>query len=98
MLHHNCGYDSMYQLVRSRRGIARPNVGFMCQLLAWRKRLTGNSTRPFCLYRLGPHCSRDNNIVAKWVDRVDCTSLDDRAIFILHTPIACYIWIGDLVD
>jgi predicted protein tyrosine phosphatase len=68
MLHSNANYEECYQFVRSRRGVCRPNVGFMCQLLSWRKRCTGVPERP-TLYRLGPHCSRDRDrVVAKWYE------------------------------
>ena len=33
------GYDAAFQYVKERRGVANPNVGFACQLLAWCKRL-----------------------------------------------------------
>lgn len=32
-------YEPAFQYVKQRRGVANPNVGFACQLLAWRKRL-----------------------------------------------------------
>lgn len=62
-------YNECFEYVRARRGVCRPNVGFMCQLMAWRKRVTGLSHRPACLYRIAPHCTRDRRLVAKWVDR-----------------------------
>ena len=77
-------YDAAFQYVRQRRGICRPNVGFMAQLLAWHKRLTA-VYHPLCLYRLAPHCTRDHTVVAKWVDRVDVTGLDERGVFVLHS-------------
>src|SRR5205085_446275 len=72
----NRDYDAVFSFVRARRGICRPNVGFMCQLLAWRKRVAGESCRPYCLYRIAPHSARDRQLVAKWVDKVDVESLD----------------------
>ncbi len=57
----------------------------MCQLLAWRKRVTRLSNRPYCLYRIGPHNSRDRSLVTKWIDRVEVDSLDSRTLFLLQT-------------
>ena len=84
MYHENSDYDTIYEYVRARRGICRPNVGFMCQLLAWRKRVTKGSSRPHCLYRIGPHNDRDRALVTKWVDRVEVSSLDSRTLFMLQ--------------
>ena len=89
-------YDAAFQYVRQRRGICRPNVGFMAQLLAWHKRLTA-VYHPLCLYRLAPHCSRDHTIVGKWVDRVDVSGLDERGVFVLHSNDCLYIWVGAAV-
>ena len=89
-------YDQAFQYVRQRRGICRPNVGFMAQLLAWHKRLTA-VYHPLCLYRLAPHCTRDHTIVGKWVDRVDVSGLDERGVFVLHSNECMYIWVGAAV-
>ena len=89
-------YDAAFQFVRQRRGICRPNVGFMAQLLAWHKRLTA-VYHPLCLYRLAPHCSRDHTVVGKWVDRVDVSGLDERGVFVLHSNDCLYIWVGAAV-
>lgn len=84
MYHQNSDYDTIYEFVRARRGICRPNVGFMCQLLAWRKRVTKGSSRPYCFYRIGPHNGRDPSLVTKWVDRIEVSSLDSRTLFMLQ--------------
>lgn len=94
MLFENKDYTECADYVRERRGICRPNVGFMCQLLAWRKRCTGQSHRPASLYRIAPHCSRDRRLVAKWVDRVESAALDVRGVFVLHASERIYLWIG----
>ena len=86
-------YDAAFQYVRARRGICRPNVGFMAQLIAWHRRMTA-AYHPLSMYRLAPHCSRDHTVVAKWVDRVDVSGLDDRGVFILHSHSCIYIWVG----
>ena len=89
-------YDAAFQYVRQRRGICRPNVGFMAQLLAWHKRRTA-AYHPLCLYRLAPHCSRDHTVVGKWVDRVDVGGLDERGVFVLHAHDCLYVWVGAAV-
>jgi hypothetical protein len=68
----------------------------MCQLLAWRKRLTDTDPRPCALYRISPHCSRDKRLVAKWVDKVEPSSLDPRGLFVLfcRRPSKLFIWVG----
>lgn len=79
ILHLNETYENCYQMVRAKRGVCRPNVGFMCQLLAWRKRCTGTAPSSNYLYRVCSHCSRDRlRVVAKWVDKVVGISLDIR--------------------
>lgn len=84
----NSDYDAIYEFVRARRGICRPNVGFMCQLLAWRKRITRCSNRPYCFYRIGPHNNRDPSLVTKWIDRIEVDSMDSRTLFLLQTMVA----------
>ena len=93
MYHMQLDYDAAFQYVRARRGVCRPNVGFMAQLIAWQKRMTA-SYHPLALYRLSPHCTRDHTVVAKWVDRVDVSGLDDRGVFVLHSHSCIYIWVG----
>ena len=90
----NCDYDEAYSIVRQQRGICRPNVGFMVQLMSWRKRVTGTSNRPFCLYRIAPHCNHDRRVVAKWCDRIDVSSIDSRGTYVLTTNDTVIIWIG----
>ena len=84
----NSDYDAIYEFVRARRGICRPNVGFMCQLLAWRKRITRCSNRPYCFYRIGPHNNRDPSLVTKWIDRIEVDSMDSRTLFLLQTMVS----------
>ena len=93
MWQQQCDYDTAFQFVRQRRGICRPNVGFMAQLIAWQRRMSA-AVHPLCLYRLAPHCTRDHSIVAKWVDRVDLSGLDDRGVFVLHSQHCLYVWVG----
>ena len=68
MYHMQMDYDAAFQYVRARRGICRPNVGFMAQLIAWQKRMTA-AYHPLSLYRLAPHCTRDHTVVAKWLGK-----------------------------
>jgi protein-tyrosine phosphatase len=35
MLKTNQTYDDVYKVVRAKRGVTSPNVGFMCQLINW---------------------------------------------------------------
>jgi hypothetical protein len=65
-------YDSSYKMVRDKRHVCRPNVGFMCQLISWRQRCCEpcppDARR---LYRIASHHPRDRlRVVAKWVDQV----------------------------
>jgi hypothetical protein len=95
MLRENMDYEDAFTYVRARRGICRPNVGFMCQLIAWRKRCIGQSASGLSLYRIAHHCVRDRTIVAKWCDHAVASSLDERGMFVLHSPEVMFIWIGE---
>ena len=86
-------YEEAYTLVRSIRGICRPNFGFISQLKSWKQRLDGAHTQPL-LYRVTPHCSRDRRIVIKLVDRLNDHCMDSRTIFIFVTRAFILVWIG----
>jgi len=52
-------YDDMYKVVRGKRGVTSPNVGFMCQLMNWEVSI---------LVRAGCLCSR-------WAGPAACSSV-----------------------
>jgi hypothetical protein len=89
-------YDPAYNMVREKRNVCRPNVGFMCQLISWRKRCQlpcPDDVRR--LYRVASHAPKDRmRVVAKWVDKVDSTSLDSRAVCVLQTSSAVFLLVG----
>ena len=59
-------YQIAYSRVRSKRGISSPNLGFVCQLLAWSRRLLGRCAFSSSLYRFAPHNNNDRKLVNKW--------------------------------
>ena len=59
-------YQIAYSMVRSKRGISSPNLGFVCQLLAWSRRLLGRCAFSSSLYRFAPHNNNDRKLVNKW--------------------------------
>lgn len=95
ILHLSKDYDACYEIVRAARQVCRPNIGFVCQLLDWQKRLRGENDRALILYRMASHSSRDRlRIVAKWSDVADHTVMDSRTVFVLRGPEALYVWVG----
>lgn len=91
-------YQIAYSRVRSKRGISSPNLGFVCQLLAWSRRLLGRCAFSSSLYRFAPHNSNDRKLVNKWVDTLDSTAFDARFILLLQSPYAFYLWVGEDVS
>jgi hypothetical protein len=90
----NCDYDTAYKHVREQRPIARPNVGFMCQLLAWHKRLQSGVTSPR-LYAIRIQSSyTPNYLVAKATQAPRAVDLDSSTCFVLQTPTIVYVWKG----
>ena len=91
-------YQIAYSRVRSKRGISSPNLGFVCQLLAWSRRLLGRCAFSSSLYRFAPHNANDRKLVNKWVDTLDTTAFDARFILLLQSPYAFYLWVGEDVS
>ena len=93
MLKNGTSYDNTLQFVKSKRGVARPNLGFTCQLLQWEKRLRGEGERPL-LYRVAAHHKKRRDLpVAKCVE-ASIRSFDPRAVLILVLEKRVYIWVG----
>ena len=91
-------YQTAYSRVRSKRGISSPNLGFVCQLLAWSRRLLGRCAFSSSLYRFAPHNTNDRKLVNKWVDTLDSSAFDARFILLLQSPYAFYLWVGENVS
>ncbi|DBA98729.1 TPA: hypothetical protein ACH3X1_014502 [Trebouxia sp. C0004] len=87
-------YDEVFQHVKAKRGVANPNIGFICQLLNWYKRR--HSPVDGCrLYRLAPHClAAPTYLVLKAVPQPQLTSLDPRGVFLAHCQDELYLWQG----
>jgi len=93
MWQRDLAYDDASNIVRSKRGVCRPNVGFMSSLMEWRKRWKDNKTK---LYRIAPHVgiSRQLALVPK-LEHVKVDNLDPRSCFILQSTNQLYVWIGN---
>jgi len=95
MLTQDMEFEECFQIVRANRKICRPNVGFMCQLLSWRKRCTGELGDRSFIYRVTPHCSRDRTrLVCRLVEKAEAAYLDSRAVFVVVFTDHVYIWVG----
>lgn len=71
------------------RGVANPNIGFICQLLQWHKRRTEDVHVPR-LYRMTPQSpSAPLYLVPK-----NATALDPRGAFVLHADNELCVWTG----
>ena len=91
-------YQTAYTRVRGRRGISSPNLGFVCQLLAWSRRLMGRCVLSSSLYRFAPHSASDPRVVNKWMDSLDNAAFDSRFILLMQSPHAFFIWVGEDVS
>ena len=90
-------YQTAYSRVRSKRGISSPNLGFVCQLLAWSRRLLGRCQMSSSLYRFAVHNAHDSRIVNRWMDALDSTAFDSRFI-LMQSPHAFFVWVGEDVS
>uniref|UniRef100_A0A7N0UCK3 Uncharacterized protein n=1 Tax=Kalanchoe fedtschenkoi TaxID=63787 RepID=A0A7N0UCK3_KALFE len=92
-------FDDAFQYVKAARGIADPNMGFACQLLQCQKRVHAIPRSPSSLlriYRIAPHSPYDPlHLVPKLLNDPSPHGLDSRGAFIIHTPSAIYVWIGE---
>lgn len=90
-----CAYDGVFQEVKASRGVANPNIGFICQLLQWHKRrhAPADGAR---LYRVAPQsAAAPQYLVAKPVcSPAGAASLDPRGAFVLHAPASLAVWAG----
>ena len=91
-------YQTAYSRVRSARGISSPNLGFVCQLLAWSRRLLGRCVLSSSLYRITVHSGSDLRLVNRWMDSLDRSAFDSRFVLLLQSPHAFFIWVGDEVS
>ncbi|KAL8150116.1 hypothetical protein V2J09_019924 [Rumex salicifolius] len=91
-------FEDAFQHVKATRGVANPNMGFACQLLQCQKRVHAVPASPnsvLRMYRMAPHSSYDSlHLVPKMLPDPDVKGLDSRGSFIIHVPLAIYVWIG----
>ena len=82
-------FSAAHKFVKDRRGIAEPNAGFICALLAFHERLTKarRTYESLHLYRLSPHFVTP---IARLVEPTAAAPLhahlDPRTAFVLHVP------------
>lgn len=95
-------YESALDQCKNIRAICSPNIGFQVQLIWWHKRLYENyqslpiNPRIFLISSHDP--DQLNNITAKLLlSSTENFNLDSRTIFLIHTEIQFYIWIGGKV-
>lgn len=87
-------YDDVFNEVKARRGVANPNIGFICQLLQWHKR-RHTAAQPCRMFRMVPHSrAAPRYIVPKYLSTSSASSLDPRGAFVLQTESAVYVWKG----
>jgi len=85
----NKTYEDVFAEVKQMRGVANPNIGFICQLLQWHKRRTEDVHVPR-LYRMTPQSpSAPLYLVPKLG-----TALDPRGAFVLHADNELCVWTG----
>jgi hypothetical protein len=85
----NRSYEDVFAEVKQMRGVANPNIGFICQLLQWHKRRTEDVHVPR-LYRMTPQSpSAPLYLVPK-----SAVALDPRGAFVLHADGELCVWTG----
>lgn len=91
-------FEDAFQDVKASRGVTNPNMGFACQLLQCQKRVHAAPMSPTSvlrMYRLAPYSPYDPlHLVSKAVDNPSAGALDSRGAFVIHVPVALYVWIG----
>jgi hypothetical protein len=94
------GYDEVFAEVKGMRGVANPNIGFICQLLQWQKRraAAGGAAAAPRLYRVAPQSQQAPlYLVPKMAPAARPAALDPRGAFVLHdasAPPALFLWLG----
>lgn len=92
-------YEDVFAEVKEMRGVANPNIGFICQLMQWHKRRSEQNRLPN-LYRIAPQSSSaPTYLVPKWVNGSESRGfcLDSRGSFVLHNDTTVYLWKGSRV-
>lgn len=101
-------YDDAFKLVRAKRGIVSPNLGFMVQLMMFYQRLYEDYSKLTVhpkVFAVSRHQVEDpQTIVARFIfDEKFYTGknilmLDPRGVFIVADQFTSYIWIGSECD
>lgn len=89
-------YEDVFAEVKQMRGVANPNIGFICQLIQWWKRRAGHGSGSN-LYRIAPQSiSAPTYLVPKWMNGHELRgfSLDPRGAFVLQSKRMIYLWRG----
>ena len=96
-----CGYDEAFNLIKTVRGVANPNTGFICRLLEFGQRIGLPSNQkpmaPLRLYRMSPCC----NPRRAPDRRAELVRARHALRLVLHVapqggadPQALYVWVG----
>ncbi|KAI5065606.1 hypothetical protein GOP47_0020301 [Adiantum capillus-veneris] len=95
-------FEDAFHDVKASRGVTNPNMGFACQLLQCQKRVHAAPMSPTSvlrMYRLAPYSPYDPlHLVPKAVDNPSPAALDSRGAFVIHVPVAIFVWIGSDCD
>lgn len=86
-------YEDIFAEVKRMRGVANPNIGFICQLLQWHKRRTDEAA-VHRLYRIAPQSPSAPLYLVPKLAGVTPAALDPRGAFVLHAGREVFIWIG----
>lgn len=102
----NKTFEDAYRILRIRRAIVSPNVGFMVQCMNFHKRLFSNyeelhdNLKPKC-FAVGCHQLEDpQTIVVRLIEKLYAGNgnrnncLDPRGVFLVANSEKAYIWIG----
>lgn len=91
-------FEDALQYVKAVRGVTNPNMGFACQLMLRQNQALAILASPdsvFRMYRMAPHSPYDPlHLVPKMLSKPGIRGLDSRGAFVIHAPVAVYVWIG----
>jgi hypothetical protein len=90
----NKDFNEAYNFVKLKRGVAHPNIGFMVQMIKWRKRYKEeNIDNRLHLYRF---FLKNGTVQTTFIDSPKVSSLDPRTAFLTVTANKLYVWVGNL--
>ena len=84
-------FNEAHPVIKEKRGIASPNIGFTCQLIDWHKRFTKTWNGPQFFAICSHQVEQPHTVVARLIEK---PNLDSRGVFIVINSGKAWIWRG----